>query len=165
MDMGDLETCFMKLARNQQGSMAFERIFFRAHQSDAVLLYSLGDTIYSFGKLRLSCQSVILDFALFVTVRVFTPSAQLPAQEDICNTHPCQSSFQRVAAILRGKAAIRMRAYVADGSNAMSSKKRSECIYWVIRMADGEKHGSDRCLADEFQLPPDFVGNQRDGIG
>jgi len=31
MDMGYLETCLMKFARNQQGSMAFQRIFFRAH--------------------------------------------------------------------------------------------------------------------------------------
>ena len=165
MDMGYLETGLAKLARNQQGSVAFQRIFFRAHESDAVLLHSLGDTLYSLGELRLSGQAVILDFAFLVTVRIFTPGAQLPAQEDICNTHPCQSSFQRIAGVLRGVAAIGMRAHVADGSNAMPLKKRNECIYWVIRMADGEKHGSARCLADEFQLPPDFVGNQRDGIG
>ena len=130
-----------------------------------MLLHSLSDTIYSLAELWLSCQPVILDFALFVAVRIFTPGAQLPTQEDICNTNSCQSSFQRVARILRGMAAIRMRAHVADGSNSMALKKRDESIYWVIRMADSEKHGSDRCLADEFQLPPDFVGNQRDGIG
>src|ERR1700679_4287667 len=138
--MGHLDACLMKLARDQQGSVAFQRIFFRAHQSYAVLLHALGDAVYSLGKLRLSRQAVVLDFALLVTTRIFTPGAQLLAQEDIGYAHLRQRGFQRVAGILRDIAAVRMRAHVADGGNAMSLEKRNECFYWVIRMADCEKH-------------------------
>jgi hypothetical protein len=72
-----------KMPGNQNGAVAFQRLFFRAHQGEAILLHSLLDAIKAVPKQLSPGDTVILNTAVLVAGWIFAACAEFPAEKNI----------------------------------------------------------------------------------
>lgn len=112
--------------------MAFKWLLFCAHKGEAVLCRSFCDTADALSKEFSLSDAGVHDAITFVAGRVFGPSAEFLAKEDVLNSMGFQCLTQGFPVELWVPTAIRSRSHIANGCHALLLQQFEEVLNRVI---------------------------------
>src|SRR3954452_8230364 len=107
------------MPRHQNGAVAVKRLLLCAHECYSIFLRAFLDTIQTVSKEISTRKSIILNFSIVITCRVFATGSELPAEEHISDALTTQSRLQVLPVELGVVTAVWFRADIAKSRNAV----------------------------------------------
>ena len=120
---------------DQKRAVAIQRLLFGTHQGHAILFGAGKDALNSGLEKFSRRQSLVLDFAGFVTGGIVGARAQFLAKKDVGDMVLGEPRRQPVLVELGVPSAVGARADVRNGSDAVCGQKAYEFFDRVIRVA------------------------------
>ncbi len=139
-------------AADQDGAVAFQRLFLRAHDGDALGVRVLDQCIDRLLECRRRGDARVAHLAAFVAIRVLRPRAQRVPQEPIFNAGILERGHQCFLAELRIAAREGRRAHVGHAFDPRALQQIDEAARRVIGMADRIDHAQSRITLPDWPL-------------
>jgi len=130
-DVVDLNMGRPKVAADQNGPVAEERVLFGTHQADAVGLHPPLQPAKAFLERSSLRYEIELDLACPEAGRVIASGAKLCAKKDILKTALLQVCFEGFAVELGVVAAVRVRPDIGQGRNGILTEQLDEQVQSV----------------------------------
>ncbi len=138
VNMHDVYTLPFKSGRDEKGSVAIERLFLCAHESDAVFSGPSNHAFDTVPETIRQRDAVITDAAALVTSRIFGAAAEFAPEIDVSYASPLESGREGFAIKLRVEAAVRCRAHIRHGPDAVQFEESREGFPRMIGVADSK---------------------------
>jgi hypothetical protein len=151
-DMGDGGASFLQRTADQKRPVTVQRLFFGAHQRDAVALSARQHSLNTLIEQGGLSQQPVLDTAILVVARrVLAAGTQFLAKSYVADAAIIQGSHKRLAVELRMAPTVRNRSYVRDCGDRVLPKQREKFLERMIGMSDGvDIHGHIEHMVTEI---------------
>ena len=138
VDMHDVYTLPFKSGRDKKGSVAVERLFLCAHESDAVFPGSSNHAFDTVPETIRQRDAVVTDAAALVTSRIFGAAAEFAPEVDVSYASPLESGREGLAVKVRIEAAVRCRTHVRHSPDAVQFEESREGLPRMIGVANSK---------------------------